>query len=104
MPPKLATQRAFSDPDTGGVGTGELWVAAAGEIGQAAVRAPAFAGEKPLPETIEKQGVLHEYPFIAGVVYFTNGEFYSVVNRKLLNGSSAILVNRLSRQVVAGTG
>lgn len=104
MPPDLAIQRQFRDPDTGGFGTGELWLVASGRAGEQAARAPEFTGETPTPETVDKQGILLEYPFVAGVIFFIEGHFYSIVNRRKLNGATGVLVNRFSRHVLASTG
>jgi hypothetical protein len=102
-PPELAIQRQFQDRDSREIANGELWLAASAAAGERAVRAPEFPGENPTPELVEKRGILCEYPFIAGISYFAERHFYSIINRRRLNGASAVLIHRFSR-LVRGTG
>lgn len=95
--PYQSIQTKFFDVDLNAHVSGELWSVAFGKVGDDIFRSPDFPGAHNSDGRLQKQGVLISHPYIKGIIYHVNGEFFSVAEITESNARIRKLMDYVSK-------
>ena len=76
--PLEAIQEKYFDYHGNTQVSGELWSVAFGKVGDQILKPAEFEGANNFDGELEKEGILVSHPYIKGIVFHVNENFYSV--------------------------
>lgn len=96
--PSDAIQKEYFDDMSGKYVSGELWNVAFGKVGDQIFKPAEFEGADNDDGKLSKDGILISHPYIKGLIFHANKEFYSIAEITKSNGNVIECLKYISKQ------